>query len=78
MCCRRAVRHFSAIDAAPQADLAIVAHTGLDHLDSAAAVWKGIPLRARCGSPGGGSRPETALRPGRPHGMAECPVGAGG
>ena len=35
----------SAIDAAPQADLVIVAHTGLDHLDSAAAVWKGIPLR---------------------------------
>jgi 1-acyl-sn-glycerol-3-phosphate acyltransferase len=34
----------SAIDAAPQADLVIVAHTGLDHLDSAAAVWKGIPL----------------------------------
>jgi 1-acyl-sn-glycerol-3-phosphate acyltransferase len=33
-----------AIDAAPQADLIIVAHTGLDHLDSAAAVWKGIPL----------------------------------
>ena len=36
----------SAIDAAPQADLAIVAHTGLDHLDSAAAVWKGIPAPA--------------------------------
>jgi 1-acyl-sn-glycerol-3-phosphate acyltransferase len=35
----------SAIDAAPQADLVIAAHTGLDHLDSAAAVWKGIPLR---------------------------------
>lgn len=35
----------SAIDAAPQADLVIVAHTGLDHLDSAAAVWQGIPLR---------------------------------
>ena len=34
----------SAIDAAPQADLIIVAHTGLDHLDSAGAVWKGIPL----------------------------------
>lgn len=34
----------SAIDAAPQADLIIVAHTGLDHLYSAAAVWKGIPL----------------------------------
>jgi len=35
----------SAIDAAPQADLAIVAHTGLDYLDSAAAVWKSIPLQ---------------------------------
>jgi 1-acyl-sn-glycerol-3-phosphate acyltransferase len=34
----------NAIDAAPQADLVIVAHTGLEHLDSAAAVWKGIPL----------------------------------
>jgi hypothetical protein len=34
----------SAIDAAPQAGLIIVAHTGIDHLDSAAAVWKGIPL----------------------------------
>jgi len=34
----------NAIDAAPQADLVIVAHTGLDQLDSAAAVWKGIPL----------------------------------
>jgi hypothetical protein len=35
----------SAIEAAPHADLVIVAHTGLDHLDSAAAVWKGIPLQ---------------------------------
>jgi 1-acyl-sn-glycerol-3-phosphate acyltransferase len=35
----------SAIDAAPQADLVIVAHTGLDHLDSAAALWNGIPLQ---------------------------------
>jgi len=35
----------SAIDAAPHADLVIVAHTGLDHLDSAAAVWKSIPLK---------------------------------
>ena len=33
-----------AMDAAPDADLIIVAHTGLDHLDSAAAVWRGIPL----------------------------------
>ncbi len=35
----------SAIEAAPHADLVIVAHTGLDHLDSAAAVWKSIPLQ---------------------------------
>jgi 1-acyl-sn-glycerol-3-phosphate acyltransferase len=33
-----------AMDAAPDADLIVVAHTGLDHLDSAAAVWRGIPL----------------------------------
>jgi 1-acyl-sn-glycerol-3-phosphate acyltransferase len=33
-----------AIEAAPHADLAVVAHTGLDHLDSAAAIWRGIPL----------------------------------
>jgi hypothetical protein len=36
----------SAIDVAPHADLVIVAHTGLDHLDSA-AVWQGIPLQRR-------------------------------
>jgi 1-acyl-sn-glycerol-3-phosphate acyltransferase len=35
----------SAIDAAPQADLVIMAHAGLGHLDSAAAIWKGIPLK---------------------------------
>jgi 1-acyl-sn-glycerol-3-phosphate acyltransferase len=34
----------SAIEAAPGADLVIVAHTGLAHLDSAGAVWRGIPL----------------------------------
>lgn len=34
----------NAIDAAPEANLAVVAHTGLDHLDSAAAIWNGIPL----------------------------------
>jgi 1-acyl-sn-glycerol-3-phosphate acyltransferase len=33
-----------AIEAAPDADLVVVAHTGLDHLDSAAAIWRGIPL----------------------------------
>jgi hypothetical protein len=35
----------SAMDAAPRADLVIVAHTGLDHLDSPAAVWQGIPVQ---------------------------------
>ena len=34
----------AAIRAAPQADVAFVAHTGLDHMDSAATVWSGIPL----------------------------------
>ncbi|MGE5289041.1 MAG: 1-acyl-sn-glycerol-3-phosphate acyltransferase [Micromonosporaceae bacterium] len=33
-----------AMDAVPDADLIVVAHTGLDHLDSATAVWRGIPL----------------------------------
>lgn len=34
----------AAIRAAPQADVAFVAHTGLDHMDSAATIWNGIPL----------------------------------
>jgi hypothetical protein len=34
----------AAIGAAPQADVAFVAHTGLDHMDSAATIWNGIPL----------------------------------
>jgi 1-acyl-sn-glycerol-3-phosphate acyltransferase len=34
----------AAIRAAPHADVVFVAHTGLDHMDSAATVWNGIPL----------------------------------
>jgi 1-acyl-sn-glycerol-3-phosphate acyltransferase len=34
----------AAIRAAPQAGVAFVAHTGLDHMDSAATIWSGIPL----------------------------------
>jgi 1-acyl-sn-glycerol-3-phosphate acyltransferase len=34
----------AAIRAAPHADVAFVAHTGLDHMDSAATIWNGIPL----------------------------------
>jgi 1-acyl-sn-glycerol-3-phosphate acyltransferase len=34
----------AAIRGAPQADVAFVAHTGLDHMDSAATIWNGIPL----------------------------------
>ncbi|NUR25856.1 MAG: hypothetical protein HOV83_08425 [Catenulispora sp.] len=36
---------FAAIDAAPEADVVFVAHTGLDHLLSAADVWRALPLR---------------------------------
>ena len=67
----------SAIDAAPQADLIIVAHTGLDHLDSAAAVWKGIPLERHCRSPGGGSLPETCPPAGTPARNGSTPSGRG-
>ena len=35
---------FAAIDAAPGAQLVFVAHTGLDHMQSAADVWRGVPL----------------------------------
>jgi 1-acyl-sn-glycerol-3-phosphate acyltransferase len=34
----------AAMDAAPRADLVVVAHTGLEHLDSAAALWRLLPL----------------------------------
>jgi hypothetical protein len=32
--------------AAGRADVVIVAHTGLDRMDSASRVWRGVPLRA--------------------------------
>ncbi|HEV2634199.1 MAG TPA: 1-acyl-sn-glycerol-3-phosphate acyltransferase [Actinocrinis sp.] len=35
---------FAAIDAAPDASLVFVAHTGLDHMQSVADVWHGVPL----------------------------------
>jgi 1-acyl-sn-glycerol-3-phosphate acyltransferase len=35
---------FAAIDGAPGARLVFVAHTGLDHMQSAAEVWQGVPL----------------------------------
>jgi hypothetical protein len=63
----------SAIDATPQADVVIMAHTWLDHLDWAAAVWKGIPLerplrvtwwRIPAGDvPSGGDAPTEWLKP---------------
>jgi 1-acyl-sn-glycerol-3-phosphate acyltransferase len=34
----------AAVRGAPGADVTFVAHTGLDHMDSAAATWRGIPL----------------------------------
>ncbi|NUP47298.1 MAG: 1-acyl-sn-glycerol-3-phosphate acyltransferase [Catenulispora sp.] len=36
---------FAAIEAAPEAAVVFVAHTGLDHLLSAADVWRALPLR---------------------------------
>ena len=35
---------FAAIDAAPGADVVFVAHTGLDHVQSASDVWRALPL----------------------------------
>lgn len=35
---------FAAIDALPHADLMFVAHTGLDHMQSARQAWRGVPL----------------------------------
>ncbi|MBS2536168.1 1-acyl-sn-glycerol-3-phosphate acyltransferase [Catenulispora sp. NF23] len=35
---------FAALEAAPEADVVFVAHTGLDHLQSVADVWRAIPL----------------------------------
>ncbi len=34
----------SALAAAPHADVVLVAHTGLEHLDSLADIWHGLPL----------------------------------
>jgi 1-acyl-sn-glycerol-3-phosphate acyltransferase len=35
---------FTAIDAAPHAELVFLAHTGLDHIQSVRQTWQGIPL----------------------------------
>ena len=35
---------FAAIDAAPDASVVFVAHTGLDHMESVAGVWHSVPL----------------------------------
>jgi 1-acyl-sn-glycerol-3-phosphate acyltransferase len=35
----------AAIDAAPEADVVFVAHTGLEHLQSATDLWRALPLR---------------------------------
>ncbi|HEY0904042.1 MAG TPA: 1-acyl-sn-glycerol-3-phosphate acyltransferase [Marmoricola sp.] len=37
----------AALDAAPEADVLLVAHTGLDHLDSIADVWRELPMDKR-------------------------------
>lgn len=34
----------AALAAAPHADVVLVAHTGLEHLDSVADIWRGLPL----------------------------------
>jgi 1-acyl-sn-glycerol-3-phosphate acyltransferase len=36
---------FAAIEAAPEADVLFVAHTGLEHVQSAADMWRALPLR---------------------------------
>jgi hypothetical protein len=35
---------FTAVDAAPHADLVFVAHTGLDHMQTVRQAWQGVPL----------------------------------
>ncbi|MDN4161187.1 1-acyl-sn-glycerol-3-phosphate acyltransferase [Nocardioides abyssi] len=37
----------AALDAAPDADVVLVAHTGLDHLDGVADVWRALPMDKR-------------------------------
>jgi 1-acyl-sn-glycerol-3-phosphate acyltransferase len=34
----------AALDAAPEADVLLVAHTGLDHLDTVANIWRELPM----------------------------------
>jgi hypothetical protein len=37
----------AALDAAPDADVVLVAHTGLDHLTTVADVWRELPMDKR-------------------------------
>jgi 1-acyl-sn-glycerol-3-phosphate acyltransferase len=37
----------AALEAAPEADVLLVAHTGLDHLDSVADIWRELPMDKR-------------------------------
>ena len=37
----------AALDAAPDADVLLVAHTGLDHLDSVGDIWRELPMDKR-------------------------------
>ncbi|MDN4172243.1 1-acyl-sn-glycerol-3-phosphate acyltransferase [Nocardioides sp. SOB77] len=37
----------AALDAAPEADVVLVAHTGLDHLQGVADVWRALPMDKR-------------------------------
>ncbi len=37
----------AALDAAPEADVVMVAHTGLDHVDSARDLWRELPMDKR-------------------------------
>lgn len=37
----------AALDAAPEADVLLVAHTGLDHLDSLGDIWRELPMDKR-------------------------------
>ncbi|MEZ5096174.1 MAG: hypothetical protein R2731_08600 [Nocardioides sp.] len=37
----------TALDAAPEADVVLVAHTGLDHLRTVGDVWRALPMDKR-------------------------------
>ena len=37
----------AALDAAPEADVVLVAHTGLDHLVTVADLWRALPMDKR-------------------------------